>query len=64
MAIPALRHNCKSMSIQANLQEALDYMAEQQVTCLSLHYGQEKGGSSVMGIIEHDRIHNFYRYQN
>jgi len=64
MAIPALRHNCKSMSIQANLQEALDYMAEQQVDCLSLHYGQEKGGSSVMGIIEHDRIHNFYRYQN
>lgn len=63
MAIPGKRHECRSLSIQSNLQEALDYMDQQQVTCLSLHYGKESSGNSVMGILEHDRIHNFYKYQ-
>ncbi len=61
-AIPAQRLACKAISMQANLQEALDTMDQEQVECLSIHYGKNSHASSVMGIIEHDKIHNYYRY--
>ncbi len=63
MAIPADRHNCGHISMQANLQEALDLMDEQQVEYLSIHSGKNAGANSVMGIIKHDKIHNHYKYQ-
>jgi len=63
MDIPAQRETCGSIHMQANLQEALHSMSKQQVECLSIHYGKDDNGSSVMGIIKHDTIHNHYRYQ-
>ncbi|OUR61878.1 hypothetical protein A9Q73_10840 [Bermanella sp. 47_1433_sub80_T6] len=63
LAIPAQRETCGSISMQANLQEALDLMAKLQVECLSIHSGKNANASSVMGIIKHDKIHNHYRYQ-
>ncbi|GAA6136124.1 chloride channel protein [Oceaniserpentilla sp. 4NH20-0058] len=62
MAIPAQRLTCKSISMRANLQEALDIMIDEKVECLTIHYGKEVNTASVMGIIEHDKIHNYYRY--
>jgi len=62
MAIPAQRRNCAAVYIQSNLQEALDTMATAQVDCLTVHHGNEVSISTVMGVIEHDKIHNFYRY--
>lgn len=62
MAIPGQRMTCKSISMRANLQEALDTMIDDQVDCLTIHYGKEVNTASVMGIIEHDKIHNYYRY--
>jgi CIC family chloride channel protein len=64
MAIPGFRRNCEKISIQANLQEALDRMDDKQVECLTVHYGNEFSSSSVIGIVEHDKIHSFYRYSN
>ena len=63
MAIPAQREQCGSINMQANLQEALDYMSAQKVECLSIHYGKNRNSTSVMGIIRHEKIHNHYRYQ-
>ncbi|MEY8205755.1 MAG: chloride channel protein [Bermanella sp.] len=63
LAIPAHRETCGCISMQANLQEALDLMATLQVTCLSIHSGKNSNVASVMGIINHDKIHNHYRYQ-
>ena len=63
LAIPAQRETCGSISMQANLQEALDAMDKLQVECLSIHSGKNAPASSVMGIIKHDKIHNHYRYQ-
>lgn len=62
MAIPGQRLTCQSISMRANLQEALDIMIDEQVECLTIHYGKEVNTASVMGIIEHDKIHNYYRY--
>jgi len=62
MAIPGQRLTCKSISMRANLQEAIDTMIDEQVECLTIHYGKEVNTASVMGIIEHDKIHNYYRY--
>jgi len=62
MAIPGQRLTCKSISMRANLQEALDVMIDDQIDCLTIHYGKEVNTASVMGIIEHDKIHNYYRY--
>lgn len=62
MAIPGQRLTCKSITMRANLQEALDMMIDDQVDCLTIHYGKESNTASVMGIIEHDKIHNYYRY--
>jgi len=62
MAIPGQRLTCQSISMRANLQEALDIMMDEQVECLTIHYGKEVNTASVMGIIEHDKIHNYYRY--
>ena len=64
MAIPGARRQCGQISIQANLQEALYLMESQQVDCLSVHYGNEFTSASVIGIVEHDKIHNFYRYSH
>jgi CIC family chloride channel protein len=64
MAIPGTRQQCGKISIQANLQEALDMMESQQVDSLSVHYGNEFTSASVIGIVEHDKIHNFYRYSH
>ncbi len=63
LAIPAQRKSCGSISMQANLQEALDFMAKQQVEYLSIHSGKGVLANSVMGVINHDEIHNHYRYQ-
>lgn len=62
MAIPAQRRNCAAVYIQANLQEALDTMSDAQVDCLTVHHGNEVSVSTVMGVVEHDKIHHFYRY--
>ena len=64
MAIPGFREQCGQISIQANLQEALDLMESTQKDCLTVHYGNEFSSASVIGIVEHDKIHNFYRYSN
>jgi len=64
MALPAHRQECASIFMQANLQEALDTMAKKQVDCLTIHFGQQDSAVSVMGVVHHDRIHNFYRYTN
>lgn len=64
MAIPGFRRQCGQISIQANLQEALDSMNKMQLECLTVHHGQEFSTTSVIGIIEHDKIHNFYRYSH
>ncbi|EAT10758.1 chloride channel protein [Bermanella marisrubri] len=64
MALPGNRAQCASIFMQANLQEALDTMAEQQVDCLTIHFGQQTTAVSVMGIVQHDRIHSFYRYNH
>jgi CIC family chloride channel protein len=64
MAIPGDRKQCAQINIQANLQEALHLMESQQVDCLSVHYGNEFTSASVIGIVEHDKIHNFYRYSH
>ena len=62
MAIPGFRRKCLQISIRANLQEALDLMDDKQVECLTVHYGNQFTPSSVIGVVEHDKIHNFYRY--
>jgi len=62
MAIPANRRTCAAIYIQANLQEALDTMADAQVECLTVHHGNEVNIATVMGVVEHDKIHHFYRY--
>ncbi|MFT6153183.1 MAG: CIC family chloride channel protein [Bermanella sp.] len=64
MAIPGFRRSCGAIGIQTNLQEALDLMNKQQIKCLTVHYGHEFSSSSVVGIVEHDKIHNFYRYSH
>lgn len=64
MAIPGARRSCGAIGIQANLQEALNLMSEQQIDCLTVHYGHEFSSSSVIGIVEHDKIHSFYHYSN
>jgi CIC family chloride channel protein len=64
MAIPGFRRKCGKISIQANLQEALDSMDDKQVECLTVHHGNEFSSSSIIGIVEHDKIHSFYRYSN
>lgn len=62
MSIPGRRLMCKSIFMQSNLQEALDSMSTLQVECLSIHYGKLGAPSTVMGIIQQDKIHNHYRY--
>ena len=62
MSIPGRRLMCKSIFMQSNLQEALDSMATRQVECLSIHYGKLGAPSTVMGIIQQEKIHNHYRY--
>jgi CIC family chloride channel protein len=64
MAIPGFRRSCGEIGIQANLQEALDLMEEQQIECLTVHFGHDFSPSSVVGIVEHDKIHSFYRYSH
>lgn len=64
LAIPAARKTCSAVFIQSNLQEALDAMATKQVDCLTVHMGSEANANTVMGVIEHDKIHNFYRYSH
>ncbi len=61
-AIPAERRSCMPISLLANLQQALDKMAQNQVQVLTVHLNESNSSESLIGFIDQDSIHSYYRY--
>ncbi|MCP5324948.1 MAG: chloride channel protein [Oceanospirillaceae bacterium] len=64
MALPAKRKPTKPIFMQANLQEALDLMHNEGIEALTVHFGEHGKTSTILGVVEADNIHNFYRYKH
>lgn len=62
MAIPAERKRSLPISLQANLQQALDKMAQHNVEILTVHLNEDESGESLIGFVDQDNIHSYYRY--
>lgn len=63
-ALPANRKPSKPIFMQANLQEALDLMHNEGIEALTVHFGEQGKTSTILGVVEADNIHNFYRYKH
>jgi chloride channel protein, CIC family len=63
-ALPANRKPSKPIFMQANLQEALDLMHNEGIEALTVHFGELGKTSTILGVVEADNIHNFYRYKH
>lgn len=61
-AIPAERRKSMPISLQANLQQALDKMAQNNIQVLTVHLNEEESSDSLIGFVAQDSIHSYYRY--
>lgn len=59
--IPAERHNVRSISLRANLQDALDQLDSSDVHWLAVY--QTSTSSVPLGILSRGHIEHFYRYR-
>ena len=61
LLIPGDRKMVKSISLMANLQNALDLMQQHQIEWLVVH--RDEQFNQVVGIISREMVEQYYRYQ-
>jgi CIC family chloride channel protein len=61
LLIPGDRKMVKSISLMANLQDALDLMQQHHIEWLVVH--RDERFNKVVGIISRDMVEQYYRYQ-